>query len=175
MSRFRLGELFCGPGGLAHGAITAKINNSDFSIVHQWATDYDQDTCGTYSNNICPQKENSVICVDICKLDIEKDIGISGYIDALAFGFPCNDYSVAEEHKGLDGSFGPLYSYGIKALKFFQPQWFLAENVGGLQTANDGKAFAQILNDMRDAGYTVTPHLYKFERNNFYEKLVQSA
>ena len=48
-------------------------------------------------------------------------------IDALAFGFPCNDYSVVGEQKGMDGIYGPLYSYGVKALKRFKPQWFLAE------------------------------------------------
>ena len=84
-------------------------------------------------------------------------------IDALAFGFPCNDYSVVGEQKGMDGTFGPLYSYGVKALKLFQPMWFLAENVGGLRSANEGKALTKILNELRDAGYTITPHLYKFE------------
>lgn len=64
-------------------------------------------------------------------------------IDALAFGFPCNDYSVVGEQKGMDGIFGPLYSYGVKALKLFKPQWFLAENVGGLRNANEGKAFTK--------------------------------
>ena len=84
-------------------------------------------------------------------------------IDALAFGFPCNDYSVVGEQKGMDGVYGPLYSYGVKALKKFQPQWFLAENVGGLRNANEGKAFTKILAELRNAGYTITPHLYKFE------------
>jgi DNA (cytosine-5)-methyltransferase 1 len=84
-------------------------------------------------------------------------------IDALAFGFPCNDYSVVGEQKGMDGTFGPLYSYGVKALKLFKPMWFLAENVGGLRSANEGKALTKILNELRDAGYTITPHLYKFE------------
>jgi DNA (cytosine-5)-methyltransferase 1 len=36
-------------------------------------------------------------------------------IDALAFGFPCNDFSVVGEQKGMDGVYGPLYAYGIKA------------------------------------------------------------
>jgi DNA (cytosine-5)-methyltransferase 1 len=63
----------------------------------------------------------------------------------------------------MDGVFGPLYSYGVAALKHFKPKWFLAENVGGLRNANDGKAFAAILGDMRSAGYALTPHLYKFE------------
>jgi DNA (cytosine-5)-methyltransferase 1 len=84
-------------------------------------------------------------------------------IDALAFGFPCNDYSVVGEQKGMDGVYGPLYSFGIKVLKRYQPLWFLAENVGGLRNANDGKSFSKILDDMREVGYTLTPHLYKFE------------
>lgn len=84
-------------------------------------------------------------------------------IDALAFGFPCNDYSVVGEQKGMKGVYGPLYSYGVKALKLFKPQWFLAENVGGLRNANEGKAFEKILTELREAGYVITPNLYKFE------------
>ena len=63
----------------------------------------------------------------------------------------------------MDGVYGPLYSYGIQVLNKFQPQWFLAENVGGLKNSNDGKAFHRILMDMVNAGYSVYPHLYKFE------------
>lgn len=46
--RFRLGELFCGPGGLALGAISADIGRDDCRIVHAWASDYDGATCETY-------------------------------------------------------------------------------------------------------------------------------
>lgn len=63
----------------------------------------------------------------------------------------------------MDGIFGPLYSYGVKALKIFTPDWFLAENVGGLRNANDGKAFTKIISELKKAGYVVVPHLYKFE------------
>ena len=74
-------------------------------------------------------------------------------IEALAFGFPCNDYSVVGEQKGMDGVYGPLYSFGVKALKKFRPMWFLAENVGGLRNANDGKAFSRIMEELKAAGY----------------------
>ena len=84
-------------------------------------------------------------------------------IDALAFGFPCNDYSVVGEQKGMDGVYGPLYSYGVKALKKFRPMWFLAENVGGLRNANDGKAFTKIMDELKATGYKLYPNLYKFE------------
>lgn len=156
---FHLGELFCGPGGLAWGATHADIGNPDFRIVHQWANDYDENTCKTYRHNICPNAPDTVYHADIRKFDLTN----LPPIDALAFGFPCNDYSVVGEQKGMDGVYGPLYSYGIRVLNIYHPQWFLAENVGGLRNANDGKAFTKILEEMRAAGYTLYPNLYKFE------------
>ena len=160
MAIYRLGELFCGPGGLAWGATNADIGRDDFGIVHAWANDYDSDTCDTYRHNICPQDPESVIWGDVRKIDLENLPPIS----ALAFGFPCNDFSVVGEQKGFDGKFGPLYSYGVKILKSHRPEWFLAENVGGLRSANEGNAFQVILKDMQDAGYRVYPNLYKFEK-----------
>ena len=159
MAIYRLGELFCGPGGLAWGATNANIGRDDFGIVHAWANDYDSDTCDTYRHNICPQDPESVIWGDVRKIDLENLPPIS----ALAFGFPCNDFSVVGEQKGFDGKFGPLYSYGVKIVKSHRPEWFLAENVGGLRSANEGNAFQVILKDMQDAGYRVYPNLYKFE------------
>jgi DNA (cytosine-5)-methyltransferase 1 len=48
-------------------------------------------------------------------------------------------------------------------LRHHRPQWFIAENVGGLQSANEGRAFLQIMRDLIDSGYRIYPHLYKFE------------
>ena len=156
---FKLGELFCGPGGIGKAALTAKIADPSFHIVHAWANDYDKDTCATYAKNVS-HDPHSVICGDVRKLDFNTLQAISD-IDALAFGFPCNDFSVVGEQKGIDGTFGPLYTYGIKALKKFSPKWFLAENVGGLRNSNDGKTLDLILQEMFDAAYSVYPHFYK--------------
>ena len=156
---YRLGELFCGPGGIGWGANNADIGDANYRIVHQWANDYDESTCETYRHNICPNAPETVYHGDIRTFDMSQ----LAPIDALAFGFPCNDYSVVGEQKGMNGTFGPLYSYGVKALKLFKPMWFLAENVGGLRSANEGKALNKILDELQGAGYTITPHLYKFE------------
>ena len=156
--KFKLGELFCGPGGLGLGASQASVENNGkkYSIKHIWATDSDKDSCNTYKHNI---NTVSVINCDIRKLNFSQ----LAKIDALAFGFPCNDFSLVGEQKGMDGEYGPLYTYGIKALEKFKPKWFFAENVGGLISANDGKAFQTILEEMQEAGYVITPHLYRFE------------
>ena len=159
--RFRLGELFCGPGGLAWGAMNAAAGPSDnYKIIHQWANDYDSDTCKTYIRNICPNNPESVICGDVRKIDLSS----LPPIDALAFGFPCNDFSVVGEQKGFNGTYGPLYTYGVQVLKSHKPDWFLAENVGGLRSANEGNAFNKILEDLREAGYRIYPNLYLFEK-----------
>lgn len=163
---YRLGELFSGPGGIGLGAKQAEVctNDTIYKISHAWATDYDKDTCETYRYNICPDNPKSVICADIRTLDLNKLRNISD-IDALAFGFPCNDFSIVGEQKGIDGVYGPLYSYGVKAIELFNPVWFLAENVGGLRNSNEGKAFDQILKELSEVGngYNITAHLYKFE------------
>jgi len=162
---FRFGELFCGPGGLAWAAKNADVSlpGENHCIQHAWATDYDKDTCNTYRTNICPDSPESVVCCDIRKLDYSKLHSISN-VDAIAFGFPCNDFSVVGEQKGIDGVYGPLYSYGVKAISQFKPMWFLAENVGGLRNANEGGDFTKILKSLFDEGYSVYPHLYKFEQ-----------
>ncbi len=160
---FKLGELFSGPGGIGLASKNAQIRTKSgkYAIEHVWATDYDKDSCRTFRENICPDKLHTVICKDIRKLDFSLLKEISE-IDALAFGFPCNDFSMVGERRGIDGVFGPLYSYGVRALEYFKPKWFLAENVGGLKNANQGKAFGLILNELFNAGYSIYPHLYKF-------------
>lgn len=158
-TEFKLGELFCGPGGLAYGAITASIDDDRYRIVHTWANDYDESTCETYRHNICPDNPQSVICEDVHCLDINQ----LDSIDCLAFGFPCNDFSMIGEKRGFDGEYGPLYTYGIKALEIHRPMWFVAENVGGIQSSDGGSAFEKILDDMKSVGYRIYPHMYKFE------------
>lgn len=158
---FRLGELFSGPGGFAKGALLADIGDPEYKIVHEWSNDSDKDTCETYMNNICPDKPDTVFCCDV-KEFLEKEV--IGDIDAFAFGFPCNDFSLLGEQKGLNGNYGGLYKYGIQILRDKQPLWFVAENVTGLQSNSSGEAYKQILKDMYESGYRIFPYLYEFEK-----------
>lgn len=161
------GELFCGPGGLAlgsrmAGSFTGK-NGENWSIRTIWANDYDKNTVETYKlNNPC--NPDHVYCENVADLPIGNR-NFLGDIDILTFGFPCNDYSTVGKQKGLDGHFGPLYTYGVKALDAYKPMAFVAENVSGLSSANKSKALKKILEALQSAGdgYEIVPHLYKFE------------
>ena len=163
-TKFKIADLFCGPGGLSLGALNAKIKDGDggvWGIEPAFACDIDKDACGTYAKNIHKGDSSKVICTAVEDLDFNS---ISSF-DALAFGFPCNDFSVVGKQKGFKGKYGPLYTYGIKAINTHNPKWFIAENVRGLKSANEGNAFLKILDDMENAGggYRLTVHLYKFE------------
>jgi DNA (cytosine-5)-methyltransferase 1 len=160
---FKLAEMFCGPGGLAWGAKSAVVStNKAVALVEPlWANDIDADTCRTYARNIHPDKPERVFCGPIQEINLNK----IPKFDAFAYGFPCNDFSIVGEQKGFDGTYGPLYTYGVKAITLRNPKWFMAENVSGIQSANDGNAFRQILHDLENAGtgYQLTTNLYKFE------------
>lgn len=177
---FRMGELFSGPGGMALGARLASHAVHGIELEHAWANDYDLDTCKTYMRNILvpefgaeavlveaanalPARGGGVVHQNVHNLDI----GALGDIDGFAFGFPCNDYSLVGEWKGLAGEYGPLYSYGVKVLASKRPKWFVAENVSGLRGANEGRAFKQILEQLQHpAGgprYRIVPHMYSFD------------
>ena len=160
---YKYAELFCGPGGLGLGASMAEAekDGSLYSIKHEWVSDYHSDSCNTYRLNIMKDNPENVIYGDVRKLNIKQ----LSPIDIFAYGFPCNDFSIVGKQKGFQGDFGPLYTYGVKVINYFKPAAFIAENVGGIKSANDGKAFRKILHDLETAGrgYNITVNYYKFE------------
>ncbi len=170
-----VGELFCGPGGSGIGSALSNIDTTDLNIRirHIWAADFDEDSCKTYKENLENfeksefgiNEEIKVYNADVNDTSVNLlDKSKFPKVDGFIFGFPCNDFSLVGESKGLDGNYGPLYKHGIKVLnRVDKPKWFIAENVSGLSSSNKGRAFKEILTEMRDAGYELTAHKYKFE------------
>lgn len=163
---FKLGEFFSGPGGIGYGALLASnsMKRTGFSIEHSWASDYDKDSCETYSHNISNKNIYCTPVQDFFKLVDNKKIILPKF-NSFAYGFPCNDFSNVGEHKGFKGKFGPLYSYGVELMNRYKPDWFLAENVSGMSSANEGNSFKTILSELKNSGegYNLTVHKYKFE------------
>lgn len=162
--KVKIGELFSGPGGFAQGAkdLKVKCGNRVFEYEHAWANDVDRSTGETYRRNIFPDTPDKMAIkpVELFVRDIEN----LEPVNLLTFGFPCNDFSIVGKQKGITGPFGSLYKYAVTFLKEMQPEVFVAENVVGLRSANNGKAMEKILRDLEDSGYDITTNLYKFER-----------
>lgn len=184
MESLKLGEFFSGPGGMALGAhyavdpehggdpeLTARIR-----VEHAWGVDYDSDSVSTYIDNVPGATKASVFAQDARVMSQPENLARLSEIDGFAFGFPCNDFSLVGEHKGLSGKFGGLYRTGMEVLRTKRPNWFVAENVSGIRSANAGSAFRTILRDLSlmrsdgEAEYILAPHLYKFEEYGVPQK-----
>lgn len=153
---YRLGELFAGAGGMALGASQARHSGAAFR--HIWANDIDADACQTLERNI------EFPPGGIVRRSVEDlDFALLAPIDGLAFGFPCNDFSLVGERNGIRGRFGGLYQWGVHALSHFQPLFFVAENVSGLASSGGKRDYQVILREMEDTGYRVFPNIYRFE------------
>ena len=163
---FNLGELFCGPGGMAIAStIVPPVKSATkevFSIEHAWGVDFAPYAIDTFKANLGKDKG---LCKDAWEF-VEKDLTQGRKVNALAFGFPCNSFSQVGERLGIhDRKFGNLYKTGIRVLEAYDPIWFIAENVSGINGRESGKQFKKILQELADAGmgYDVVAHLYKFE------------
>ena len=177
----KIAELFCGAGGFAEGAKKAGFK-------HVWGVDNHEDSCKSFKNNQnCEAYFEDI--KNFAKEDNLKKIKKEhGNINGLLFGFPCNDFSLVGKNKKMEGKYGGLYKYACKVLDFFQPEYFVAENVTALgkklkfnsskeekvdeifdkeKLQNENyKNFKKIMGDLAQCskhGYTIYADNYKFE------------
>ena len=68
-----------------------------------------------------------------------------GEIDLLVGGCPCQSYSVAGLRKGLDDPRGNLSLEFARLAYRLETRWFCYENVPGILSQGQGRAFAEIL------------------------------
>lgn len=140
---------------MAYGIKTHALPG--ITVECKWAFDLDPDAVETFNLNVSPVAQQG----DVRQVKVQD----LSDIDLFTFGFPCNDFSVVGEQLGIMGDYGPLYRRGINVLESKQPLAFIAENVSGLSSANEGETFKKILEEMSEAGpgYRIVPHLYSAE------------
>jgi DNA (cytosine-5)-methyltransferase 1 len=137
-------SLFAGAGGMDLG-----FKNSNFDIV--WANDFNEDAVRTYKKNL----GDHIILGDITKIESEQIPGKKGEIDVVIGGFPCQGFSVANVKRSMEDSRNFLYLEMLRIIKDKQPKFFVAENVKGLLSMENGKVIELIKSDFENIGYKV--------------------
>ena len=145
-------SLFAGCGGLDLG-----FHQQGYNVV--WANDFNEWAAKTYRHNL----GDVMHCGDIEKVVPDKPNAVPA-CDLILGGFPCQDFSMIWKRPGLNGERGNLYKSFLRFVAAKKPKAFVAENVKGLLTANNGKAIEQIVTDFESIcpGYVVKPKLYNF-------------
>ncbi|WP_339216313.1 DNA cytosine methyltransferase [Ornithinibacillus sp. FSL M8-0202] len=138
-------SLFAGAGGMDKGFV-----NAGFDIL--WANDFEKDAVETYKKNI----GNHIVLGDITTID-SSDIPDSP--DVIIGGFPCQGFSVANTKRNMKDKRNFLYKEMLRIIKDKKPKFFLAENVKGILSMEQGKVIEMIKNDFISLGYKVNVKL----------------
>lgn len=141
----KLVSLFTGAGGLDLG-----FEKAGFSVV--WANEFDRVIWETFEHNFPHTKLDKRSITEIQSHEVPDADGFIG-------GPPCQSWSEAGSRRGIKDERGQLFNDYIRLLKDKQPKFFLAENVSGILHPKHSEAFANIIKEFEDAGYTVSKKL----------------
>lgn len=86
---------------------------------------------------------------DITKIDWSD---LSGFVDVVVGGSPCQSFSVAGRREGLEGESGLMWEF-IRCVREVRPEWFVWENVPGALSSAKGEDFRCLLESMDELGY----------------------
>lgn len=149
---YSLIELFSGGGGLALG-----LEKAGFKSL--MLNEKEKAPCETLREN---RPHWNVVEDDISNVDFSE---FRGKVDLLTGGFPCQPFSYAGKKLGLYDIRGTLVFEMIRAIRETQPKVFLAENVKGLESNNNGKTLETIISFIEESGYTII-------ENNVYKTMM---
>ena len=133
-------ELFAGCGGLALG-----LENAGFKSV--LVNEIDKDASDTLKLN---RPDWNVVNKDISEVSF-KDY--ENKIDMISGGFPCQAFSYAGNKLGFDDTRGTLFYEFARAVKEVNPKIFVAENVRGLSSHDNGRTLETIRSVIKELDY----------------------
>ena len=85
---------------------------------------------------------------DVATFDGER---FNGCVDTVAFGFPCQDLSVAGKQKGIEqGTRSGLFFEACRIIRQVRPRYLFIENVAGLLS---NKFMSVVLGELSEMGF----------------------
>ena len=138
MKRINLLDLFSGIGGFHLGLERAGFKVSSFN------SEIDKYAIEVYKHNFKQSKYVGSV-TDVRGSELPR-------IDAITFGSPCQDFSLAGNRKGMAGERSSLILEAIRLIQECRPRFFIWENVKGTFSSNAGEDFAAILQAFANIG-----------------------
>ncbi|PJC30426.1 DNA (cytosine-5-)-methyltransferase [Candidatus Roizmanbacteria bacterium CG_4_9_14_0_2_um_filter_39_13] len=163
-NKFTVASLFTGCGGLDLGFVGGfKSNGKKYQkhpFVINWANDIDEPACKTFKNYF----KHDIVCGSIVDILNDKHNSMLAEplpkkVDIVLGGFPCQEFSHAGKRRGFNSEKGLLYRSMAEVIRRTKPMMFVAENVRGLLTIDNGTAIGIIKNDFAKLGYHVNHKL----------------
>ena len=138
MKRINLLDLFSGIGGFHKGLEQAGFQ------VNSYFSEIDKHAISVYQNNFKKSKYVGSV-TNIRGQELPR-------INAITFGSPCQDFSIAGKRQGMGGQRSSLILEAIRLIRECRPNFFIWENVKGTFSSNNREDFAAILQAFADIG-----------------------
>ncbi len=154
MGKLKIASLFCGGGGTDIGIEGGFTFNNTYYTGNNAVVVYANDIEGGARDIFEANFNLTVDPRDIRNISSDE---IPDH-DILSAGFPCQSFSIIAQNPprlGCRTPLGKLFFEVARVLRDKQPICFIAENVKGLLSANNKKAFPLVLKEFRECGYEV--------------------
>lgn len=136
-------SLFAGVGGFDLG-----LERSGHTCIGQVEIDkYAREILATHWPDV-PKHDDVTTAIDWA-----DEIGITGNVDYVVGGFPCQDVSVAGGRAGLAGKRSGLFFDAVAFATHVKAKAIILENVPGLLSSNEGRDFGAVISELAYAGY----------------------
>lgn len=130
-------DFFAGAGGLSLG-----FTHSGYSV--KFANDFEEVCVNTYRYNHPEVPSGNILKEDIRKIVDNITDYVSGDVDVVIGGPPCQGFSSANQQRIIDDPRNELYKYYLKAVEKLVPKFVVMENVRGMLSVAD-----QVVEDYR--------------------------
>lgn len=158
-------DCFAGIGGFHCAA--ERIENDRFTFEHAAYCEIDKHAQLFYDE--VNQLEGVQKIDDVKKLRTAKNPNGVRVVDfdMLFAGFPCQSFSNVGYRKGFDDERGQLFFYILDILDYYNPKYFVLENVQKLSTIKRGSLLDEMKTTLKEIGLGYNLHTWDLLASNY--------
>lgn len=152
-------DFFCGAGGLSLG-----FEQAGFDIV--LGVDRDPYHCAAHERNFPQGKTLCASVTDLTAKSIRELCGLTGEIDVVIGGPPCQGFSMMGK-RNLDDPRSSLVGEFVRLIKELRPKSFVMENVPGMKQGKTKPYFDYVIKTFTELGYVIQQPVQTLIASNF--------
>lgn len=152
MDQVTVMDLFCGTGGFSKGFENSTTTN--YKVI--FGNDLLSSSIETFKLNHPNAQAYAGDIRNISCVELSRSLGIErGELGVIIGGPPCQGFSSLRPFRSsnLDDPRNSLFEDFVRFVNYFQPRFFVFENVVGLATHKNGNDILQIQKAFNDIGY----------------------
>ncbi|SDB13173.1 DNA cytosine methyltransferase [Butyrivibrio sp. INlla16] len=151
METIKFFDCFAGIGGFYQGAM--RIKSSAYKFEHVAYCEFEKNAQMLYEKACSGEQVQRIDNVENVKTKKNPKGEEVTNFDILFAGFPCQSFSNVGYRKGFDDPRGQLFFYILDMLDYYQPKYFVLENVQKIHTIKGGS----LLDEMKIALSNIGP------------------